>query len=156
MGSKQFSQSLHDLHDPQIRSLVVERLPYALGLLDPDRFSWSTFRENPDKYGVDLLGVTEQGEIIHAEVEHKTSERWNTTFPFPTLDIPYRKKKFAESANPTVFVVVNHNYSQMAVTIASVLMMLQPQKKNNVYANGELFYAVPLEYVRFCPLRGWA
>ena len=56
--------------------------------------------ENRDEYGVDLL-VEDKVRKFGSEVEVKT--RWHgPEFNFPTLHIPFRKKKFTKQGNPSI------------------------------------------------------
>lgn len=101
--------------------------------------------ENPDVYGVDLL-VEGKDKQFGCEVEVKQS--WHgSDFPYPTLHVPFRKKKFTEG--PTSFFVLNNGMTHAAmasrtlVTASPVTMV-----KNYKVPTGEPFYCVPAQAIQ--------
>jgi len=76
--------------------------------------------ENEDPFGIDLI-VERNGKSFGCEVEIR--QKWHgTAFPFDSLYLPLRKKKFAK--DKSVFMVEN---------------------KNERVPSGEKFYSVPLD-----------
>lgn len=101
--------------------------------------------ENPDIYGVDLL-VEGKGKQFGCEVEVK--QLWHGhEFPFPTLHLPYRKKKFTEQ--PTSFFVLNNGMTHAAI-VSRKAVKAAPVNivKNYKVPTGERFYAIPASEVQ--------
>ena len=98
--------------------------------------------ENPDEYGVDLL-VEGKGRKFGCEVEVKT--RWHgPEFNYPTLHIPFRKKKFTKEK--VTFFVLNNARSHAAVVgrndVVSSPVVTIP---NKFVPAGDLFYDVNVQ-----------
>ena len=132
---KYFEPDVFDKFDAEARKVAQsfwKRLGYSC-------------QNNPDTYGVDLL-VEGKGKKFGCEVEVK--QGWQgPTFPFPTLHIPMRKKKFTDEA--TTFFVLNNEMTHAAVASrASVLAAPIVVVKNYKVPEGEQFYSVPIEQVQ--------
>ena len=98
--------------------------------------------ENRDEYGVDLL-VEDKVRKFGSEVEVKT--RWHgPEFNFPTLHIPFRKKKFTEEK--VTFFVLNNARSHAAVVgrndVVTSPVVTVP---NKFVPAGDLFYDVNVQ-----------
>ena len=98
--------------------------------------------ENPDEYGVDLL-VEGKGRKFGCEVEVKTG--WHgPEFNYPTLHIPFRKKKFTKEK--VTFFVLNNARSHAAVVgrndVVSSPVVTIP---NKFVPAGDLFYDVNVQ-----------
>ena len=98
--------------------------------------------ENRDEYGVDLL-VEDKVRKFGSEVEVKT--RWHgPEFNFPTLHIPFRKKKFTKEK--VTFFVLNNARSHAAVVgrndVVTSPVVTVP---NKFVPAGDLFYDVNVQ-----------
>jgi len=105
--------------------------------------------ENPDHFGVDLL-VRGKGKSFGCEVEVKLG--WHgPEFNFPTLRIPYRKKKFTE--RPCHFFVLNQGMTHAAIisrhTVLAAPIEVIPNVKVPV---GEKFYDVSKQAIQIINL----
>lgn len=98
-------------------------------------------RVNPDQYGIDLI----VGDSLLCEVEVK--KVWSgKNFQYPTLQIPERKMKFANSDTPMIFMVMNkertHAFIAKQNIVAESPIVVVP---NKYVANDERFFQVPVE-----------
>ena len=102
--AKRFSPELHAENDELCRNAALESKSLLLHL------GIDALVDNPDKYGVDLIGYLEDEISCYVEVERKHG--WSGPhFGFKTLHIPLRKKKFCWLDKPTHFVVFNKECS---------------------------------------------
>ena len=134
-----FDKSQHTLHDAHTKE-VARQFWIKLGY---------NCIENPDKYGVDLL-VTGKGRKFDCEVEVKTG--WHgPELEFPTLRIPFRKKKFTKG-RVTFFVLNNARSHAAVVSRQKLLKSPVVQVKNKMVPMGDYFYEIALEDVEFVNL----
>ena len=97
-----------------------------------------------DQFAVDLVVTTPDGGTIYVECERRNI--WsNGKFPYDTIHIPYRKKKFLELDFPCVYHAWDSNY-EYAVSIHSDVIKQSPivEVPNRAIAAGEYFYDVPI------------
>ena len=98
--------------------------------------------ENPDEYGVDLL-VEGKGRKFGCEVEVKTG--WHgPEFNYPTLHIPFRKKKFTKE-KVTFFVLNNARSHAAVVSRNDVVTSPVVTVPNKFVPSGDLFYDVNVQ-----------
>lgn len=141
-----------DKYDPPARTKGLEVVPDSLRAIDPQRFGDVWLKSNPNRFGVDLLGITQNGERFDVEVEIKTDERWVDTFPFRSgLNILARKMKFAAAAHPVFFVIFNFDLTRWGIVLNHTLMMLPRQTTYTQNRGEDVVFCVPLEYVHFFP-----
>ena len=103
--------------------------------------------ENPDRYGIDLFidGVSSTGRVFkHFPVEVERRLAWKKKeFPFTTVFIPERKRKFF--FKNCFYAVVNNDCNKVmfcsSLTIMKSKLMEVP---NQSCAEGECFFIVPL------------
>ena len=91
MQIKKFDQVLHDMYDPPARAAVSAWIKMKWGY---------QVKDNPDKYGTDLILGRDNKRIGYAEVEVR---QWNPTCPFDTIHVPMRKKHMLEVPNTLFF-----------------------------------------------------
>lgn len=135
MKTKQFSSELFALHDAEAKRVVIDYFKKENIFLE----------ENTNRYGIDLLNK-ENGEIsMGVEVEHRTN--WSgLTFPYTTINVPYRKKKYAELPYPTIFCAVNNDYTALfVIDFKDVVICNLKENRNKYVKQGEMFYSVPIE-----------
>ena len=98
--------------------------------------------ENPDEYGVDLL-VEGKGRKFGCEVEVKTG--WHgSEFNYPTLHIPFRKKKFTKG-RVTFFVLNNARSHAPVVSRNDVVKSPIVKVPNKMVPSGDLFFDVAVQ-----------
>ena len=136
---KEFSQQLHTDYDQLGRDIVATWFLYNK--------SGSYAKNNPDIYGVDLMLYEEISDRLIGYAEVEIRQNWDgDTINFPTLHVPYRKKKLLDNIMPTVFFAINkqltHMYCCAAKTILNAPVIEVPNKYKN---KGELFYNIPVE-----------
>lgn len=128
---KPFDQNLLDENDPKSRE-VVKKYFLSIGI---------TLIDNPDKYGVDLIGV---GSKLKVEVERRNV--WKTgQFPYAEVNVPERKAKFFRNLD-TCYVIVSEDYAYLGgLNPKDTIPFMKDAKENrNKYVgSGELFYKVP-------------
>jgi hypothetical protein len=138
---KKFDKELHDANDTLAR---------AAGKKYWRSFGY-TAEDNPDRYGADLL-VNTGWEEFYSEVEIKRV--WSgSSFPYDTLQIPARKKKFTELDKPCVFVVLNKEQTHAFVCSDATLKESPIVEVPNKYVfSGEMFYQVPVANLLYVTL----
>lgn len=133
---KQFEQKLHDLNDPPTKKAVA-------GFLIHD---WNLKVEQGTKYGVDLICYRGDKIVVYAEVERRTV--WQNEFPFKTLHIPERKRKFCFLDAPTIFFSCNENL-QKAFWVKGQYVVESPiVQLDTRHSSHEPFFDVPLNRCR--------
>ena len=125
---KPFNVDTHAAHDASGKQTVL-RFLRQLGI---------DAEENPDKYGVDLLGKN----IDHTwEVEKRPV--WVDEWPYLTVHIPTRKKKFFQLS--MIYAVVNRDLNKVMFCSSVVINKYkQEEVPNKEVESGEYFYDVPL------------
>ena len=100
--------ALHDAHAKEVARQFWIKLGYGC-------------IKNPDEYGVDLL-MEGTGRKFGCEVETKTG-RHGPEFEFPTLHIPFHKKRFTKG-RITFFVLNSGASMQLWSAVRSCLIAL--------------------------------
>ena len=123
---KPFNQTTHNKYDRPAREATkkyIKRHGY-------------TAEDNPDIYGADLIVK----DLCYVECEVK--KYWSqSTYPYPHVRLPYRKKKFSLLDMPTVFYIWNNKYSHAVRIPGSSLGTAEVKEyKNSQVSKGELFY----------------
>ena len=129
---KQFDQNLYDQYDQFGRDRVI--MFYKTQGIE--------LKDNPDKYGVDLIAYDDGEKIGYVEVEVRAS--WKSqTFPFDSLHVPERKKKLLTNDLHTVLVSVNC-YGTQAFICDYRIVLASPllESPNKHIQKGERFYKV--------------
>ena len=138
---KRFDKDLHDQNDTLARAAGKKY--------------WGSFgykvHDNPDRYGADLI-VNTGWEEFYSEVEIKRV--WSgPLFQYDTLQIPERKKKFADLDRPCVFVVMNKEQTHAFVCDRETLLASPVVEVPNKYVySGEMFFQVPISKLLFVEL----
>ena len=135
--TKAFSRSLYNQHDHAGKQFVAKVLRKKHGK-DLEIMGDSGF-------GVDLKLYKNGEKIGTAEVEVRNNWRDNNPFPFDTVNIPYRKKKFFTDGS-CVYFSVNKNLTRCLIITEKVILESPIKENHNKYvANGEKFFKVPVE-----------
>tara|TARA_R110000744_G_scaffold100511_3_gene193871 strand:+ start:95 stop:547 length:453 start_codon:yes stop_codon:yes gene_type:complete len=109
-------------------------------------------QDHPDKYAVDLIATTPEGKTIYVECERRNI--WsNGRFPYSSIHIPYRKKKFLELDFPCVYHAWDSNY-EYAISLHSDVIKESPvvEVPNRAIESGEYFYDVPINKTKLIKL----
>lgn len=129
MKHKRFDMDMFDLTDSPAREATKQYIA---------RKGYTAI-DNPDKYCADLIV---EG-LCFIECECKLAWR-GPKFPWPSVHLPQRKKKFANLSMPVQFYIWNKEYSH-AMRICG--WQLTDDKlievPNKMIANGEYFYNIP-------------
>lgn len=108
-------------------------------------------RNNPDRYGIDQMLYKDNDLYGYCECEIK----WyleEGRFKWQTLNILYRKRKYAEleesTGKPVFFCLFSPDGDKLALTRGKdILRCTVKELSNNAVKKGELFYDVPLDMV---------
>jgi hypothetical protein len=105
---------------------------------------------NPDTYGIDLIGYNNEGKAITIEVEVK--HHWTgPAFPFPTVHVSARKRKFF---NPDSYLVmVNHDRTHCLTLNYEALSWGRLITKPTIYTTDEQFVEVTVDKAKVRELR---
>jgi len=138
---KPYEQSLSDRYDKPGREAVKKFLSKE----------WDLYAQDYKKYEVDLICTRNGKAKIFVEVEVRPSFRWD--FPFDTVHIPERKAKLFDNDLPTIYFVVNNNFTKAlwinANQITNCDLVENPNKN---IKQGEYFYSVPKKRFQFARL----
>lgn len=140
---KNFDQKLFNKFDRPAKEQAIEFLAY---------YEYEAI-ENPDCYGPDLI-VFKNGDLIgYAECEVRTVWK-NKEFPFESLSLPFRKKKFLTQASAEeikiIFLVFNSDFSAIAkVKGQAVSDSPVVERSNRLGPENEKFFDIPLSQVDF-------
>ena len=136
---KEYEPEQHALYDDAAKRLGIqfwEKIGYSC-------------HENPDPYGIDLI-VEGKDRSFYCEVEIRLAWK-GPSFPFPTLMLPLRKKKFARDR--CMFMVINRGQTHaMMVHAKDVLASPTVENANERVSEGERFFDIPLEATQLIPL----
>ena len=135
MKTKPFNQEVHDANDPKSKEVVLKYLN-KIGL---DAY------ENPNKYGIDIV-------VDRFELKRRTI--WSgDTFPFDTIHIPYRKKKFFKF--DAFYCVLNKEYTYMLCCPSSIIRKsLVLEVCNKSVPEDEYFYDISVDEFTLIDLKG--
>ena len=132
--SKKFDQSLHDENDGPAKDAVMAYIKRA----------WQLDPREGGTYDVDI-NVYEHGALIaHVEVEKRS--HWVGDFPFATVNIPIRKRKFFLLDLPTLLFSVKADLTQALYTKGDIILDSQVINNPNKYMDKEQFFSVPIRY----------
>lgn len=132
--AKPFSADLFSANDAAAKEKVIWAL-LKRGIIA---------RENPDRYGVDLVS---NGNSYEVEVKHNWT---GIKFPFQTIHIAARKLKFALEG--VRFVILNKPLTWAIVIHGEVVSASPIIKKDTSLTEGEDFISVPTEKAAFVKL----
>jgi hypothetical protein len=129
---KPFDQSLYDADD-NAKELVITWL-HTYGY---------SMEVNPDQYGIDLVGFDNSGKPITVEVEVK--HHWTgPVFPFPTVHVSARKRKFIQ---PGMYLVMVSHDRKLCLSLSyEVLREARLITKPTVYTLSEQFLEVDIDH----------
>lgn len=128
---KQFDKALYKKHDDAAKEKTKEFLE-SIGCV---------VTEPENRYVQDLV-ATKDGKTFRVECEIKNN--WNQPkFPFPTIQLPERKKKFFKEQ--TVFFIWSKALDDAIFFWSDHVKSLTPvEVKNKFIPEGELFFQIPL------------
>ena len=140
MNSKEFSQDLFDECDDRAKDLVRKTMigeGYAI-------------IKNIDKYGVDLIDPVNHRYI---EVAIMQSWKWTDEFPYKTVLLNGRKKKFI--TGKTIFFLLNNDCTKAVVIKDSSCTDDRIVEVPNIFvSNGEMYFEIPLSEVEIIEING--
>tara|TARA_R100000742_G_C4223266_1_gene46499 strand:- start:161 stop:607 length:447 start_codon:yes stop_codon:yes gene_type:complete len=94
-----------------------------------------------DKYGVDLKIIKDDQIIKKAEVEVRHNWKGDFDFPFSTVNIPSRKKKFFDGN--CLYFSINKNLTRcMMIDDKDILESPLEENPNRFVSSNEMFYKV--------------
>lgn len=97
---------------------------------------------NSDQYGIDLVGFNNEGKPITVEVEVK--HHWTGPhFPFPTVHVSARKRKFFSP--DSYLVMVNHERTHCLTLNYEALSWGRLITKPTIYTTDEQFVEVTVD-----------
>lgn len=136
---KKFSKTLHGNNDPRSRQVVKDYLA-QYGLI---------VKDNPDKYGVDLIS---DDQLLRIEVEHRLP--WvDEEFPYGEINVPERKAKFLKDGD-VQYIILSRAYDRLGIIMGKVIkafivdnnLVVNP---NKFVKNDEYFFKIPKEAFRW-------
>jgi hypothetical protein len=130
---KPFDQQLFDENDRIAKEAVRDFIKYQ----------WNLEAIEGEKFGVDLVVKDGEKVIGYAEVERR--HNWVGKFTFPTVHVPYRKRKFFEQAPETALFAVSQDMSQAMWARGEDILASPIVKVDNRFMADEPFYDVPVD-----------
>lgn len=134
---KKFSQATYDEEDDRACRAVLEYLSrqgsYAV--------------RNPDKYGPDIILYDGYKPKFYIEVEVKKVWLHHTVgFPYPSVQLPERKRKLLSSGKPIEFWILRKDLKFAIVLSEYSIVDERLVEVPNVHiSKGELFFQIPIE-----------
>ena len=140
MATKPFSEYLHKVYDEPARKTVAAWASIKWGL---------DVRDNPNKYGVDLIAFRSGVPVGGLEVE----VRQEGFDQFGSIHKAYRKDKLVLEGLPTLFFALTHDL-QRAYWAKVDLLNNCPliEVRNRYVSNGEMFYDCPISLFKIADL----
>jgi hypothetical protein len=137
---KRFDKELFNLYDRKARN-IAKRYFAKQGI---------EAKDNPDKYGVDLLIYKEQQLIGYCECEVKAVWK-EDQFPYGSVQIPERKAAYVyKNKLPVMFLMVNAKANRFLTVDGKDILTSPLREVSNIYLRKEeLFFQVPLAKVSF-------
>ena len=134
---KPFDKQMLDSHDPIAREAIRDYIGRSNLFV----------RDNPDIYGPDLIVYKGFKPLSFAEVEVKLV--WKPeqhSFPWDTIQLPERKKKFLNLGLPIEFFILRADLER-AVLIPDYVVANSPveEVKNKYVKVGELFCRIDIQ-----------
>ena len=129
---KAFSQELHDIYDAPARKAVSDWVNMKWGL---------NARDNPNKYGVDLICFRSDAPVgaLEVEVRQEGFDRHQT------IHVGQRKDKLFQQGLPTLFFALTQDLSRAYWVKADLIANCPLIEVYNKFVNkGELFYNCPI------------
>lgn len=133
---KRFSKRLYNQNDSQAKDICKE--------------FWANreieLRDNPNRYGPDLLMFKDNEQIGMVECEIKRVWK-GKDFPWPTIQFPERKAKYIDAADgKIIFFMLNNECTHAVIVEGNDLITSEKKEVSNIYVRkGEYFYQVPVE-----------
>lgn len=147
---KGFSKRLFDENDQRAKDAARD-LVVSLGI--------HALVENPKKQGADLIGLDKKGnEVLYLEVEVKRVWKAGVDFPYPDVNLPQRKDRYLDAkkfSKPVIFAIFNEDLSKVALFGRDAVAKAKLEEvPNRFISEGEMFYKIPLDKVRFVDIGG--
>ena len=140
VATKKFDPQLHAENDGPAKDAVMAFIKRA----------WNLEPREAGKYDCDL-DVYEKGALIaHVEVEKRS--HWTGDFPFATVNVPTRKRKFFLLDLPTLLFSVKADLTQALYTRGDIILDSPIVDNPNRYLKEEKFFSVPLRYWKLVTL----
>jgi len=137
---KAFSQELHDIYDAPARKAVSDWVNMKWGL---------EVKENPNKFGVDLICFRSGSPVgaLEVEVRQEGFDRHRT------IHAAQRKDKLFQEGLPTLFFALTQDLSRAYWVKADRIASCPLVEVHNKYVNkGELFYNCPITMFKIADL----
>jgi len=133
MITKQFDEDLYNQCDQKSKKIAISFF---------EKYGFY-FKENPDKYDVDLININ----FNNITIELEWRPIWkNNKFPYDTIHIPERKNKYIKYGN-SHYMIFNFDYTYCLFTINKIIKLYL----NDVYEiynkeihEKEYFFNIPI------------
>jgi len=137
---KPFSQYLHDVFDGPARKVVSDWVKMKWGL---------DVKDNPNKYGVDLICFRSGSPVGLLEVEVRQAG----FDQHQTIHVGQRKDKLFQEGLPTLFFAVTQDLSRAYWVKADLIANCPLIEVHNKYVTkGEMFYDCPIQMFKIADL----
>ena len=135
MERKAFDQILYDENDAIAKEAVRSFLEAV----------WGYPVTEGGQYDVDLLIYEEDTICGYVEVERR--HNWDKQhFPFDTLNIPERKRKFFTLDQPSLLFAVSKDCKWAVFVPGEIVLQCPVKMLDNKFCFQEPFFVVPIEY----------
>jgi hypothetical protein len=133
---KKFDKKLHEENDKKGKEFavkIIQKIYPNYNIVEGSKF------------GVDLKVVDPKDCTVHREIEIEVRSNWSgdLDFPFDTVNIPERKRKFFNGL--CTYVSINKNLNRcLLIKDEDILKSPLVENSNKYVASGERFFKVPI------------
>ena len=144
-NQKTYSQSLDNGFGQLAEQTVVQFLEERVDIEKVEQYPFG-------KKDVDIKAVHSSGVTYFIDAERRENWFWpQITFPFPTIHVPWRKRRMILNRQPFIYFAVRLDCGRMASIPGSIIINSEILRSKNKYDNTK-FYDVPVENLRYWDL----
>lgn len=151
-----FNQSSYDRSDAKSKSSTIALIEK---LIKRGHINQVKIKENPDKYGIDLLVLDNITEEVIGYIEVEQSYKWGReVYPYKTIRLPERKEKWLIAKNlphgdkQVLFVMVNNDFTKAALYTDKIAKSAPKKEVQNYRTGIEIMREIDIKNVHLCDI----
>lgn len=151
-----FNQASYDRSDAKSKSSTISLIEK---LIKKGHINEVKIKENPDKYGIDLLVLDKVTEEVIGYIEVEQSYKWGREpYPYKTIRLPERKEKWLKAENlpygdkQVLFVMINNDFTKAALYIDKIAKSAPKKEVQNYRTGIEIMREIDIKNVHLCDI----